>query len=89
MTPSEFVSIFREGLYVVLVLCSSVLIPGLCIGLIVAIFQAATSINEQTLSFLPRLLTTLLTLAFIGHWMVRMLMDFMINLVSRIPTIIG
>ena len=59
MTPEVFVDIFREALKVIIIMVSVIVLPSLAIGLIVSIFQAATSINEQTLSFLPRLLVTL------------------------------
>jgi len=55
----------------------------------VSIFQAATSINEQTLSFLPRLLVTLAALALGGHWGLQMLMDFMVQMVHEIPEVLG
>lgn len=89
MTPEALVDIFREALYVIVVMVSAIVVPGLIIGLIVAVFQAATSINEQTLSFLPRLLATFLSLMFLGHWMVQMLMAFFISMVNQIPEVIG
>ena len=58
-------------------------------GLIVAVFQAATSINEQTLSFLPRLIVTLLSLMFGGHWLVSKLMDYTIRLIGSIPSVVS
>jgi flagellar biosynthetic protein FliQ len=66
-----------------------VIIPSLIVGLIVAVFQAATSINEQTLSFLPRLIVTLLALILGGHWLVQKLMDFTIRLVGSIPSVVS
>ena len=89
MQPEYFVNVFQEGLYTVLIIVSAILVPGLGVGLLVAIFQAATSINEQTLSFLPRLLVTLVTMGLLGHWLVRLLMEFTIELVARIPVILG
>lgn len=89
MTPETFVDILRESLWLIIVLVCAIVVPSLMVGLIVAIFQAATSINEQTLSFLPRLIVTLLALIFGGHWMVTMIMDFTIDLIQRIPSIIG
>ncbi|RMH44528.1 MAG: flagellar biosynthetic protein FliQ [Gammaproteobacteria bacterium] len=89
MTPEVAVDLFRQAMQLVVLLVAAIIIPGLLVGLIVAIFQAATSINEQTLSFLPRLVVTLLTMAFLGHWFVGRLMDFMYELVSSIPTLIG
>ncbi|MDA1380189.1 flagellar biosynthesis protein FliQ [Plesiomonas shigelloides subsp. oncorhynchi] len=76
MSPEAFVEIFQHALYQVLVMVSAIMVPGLLIGLVVAVFQAATSINEQTLSFLPRLVVTILALIFLGHWMTGQLMDF-------------
>ena len=89
MTPETFVDILREALWLIIVLVSIMVVPSLIVGLIVAIIQAATSINEQTLSFLPRLIVTLLALMVAGHWITAMLMDHFYNLVERIPSIIG
>ena len=89
MTPEQFVDIFRDSLWLVLVLTTAVILPALIVGLVVSVFQAATSINEQTLSFLPRLIVTLLSLIVLGHWMTRLLMEFTIELVREIPAIIS
>ncbi len=89
MTPEQFVDIFRSALWLVLTLATAVILPALLVGLMVSIFQAATSINEQTLSFLPRLVVTLLALIVLGHWMTRLLMEFTIELVREIPAIIS
>lgn len=89
MTPETFVDILREALWLIIILVSIMVVPSLIIGLIVAIFQAATSINEQTLSFLPRLIVTLLALMVAGHWITGMIMDFFFDLIDRIPSIIG
>ncbi|TPH17177.1 flagellar biosynthesis protein FliQ [Litorilituus lipolyticus] len=89
MGPEVFVDILSDALLLVIVLVSAVIVPSLCVGLIVAIFQAATSINEQTLSFLPRLIVTLLALIFGGHWGVQKLMDYTIRLVESIPSVVS
>ena len=89
MTPEALIDIFREALAVIVMMVSAIVLPGLGIGLVVAVFQAATSINEQTLSFLPRLLVTLFGLMFMGHWLVQTLMDVFIEMVNRIPQVIG
>jgi len=89
MTPEVFVDILREALWVIILLVSAIVVPSLLIGLVVAVFQAATSINEQTLSFLPRLIVTLLALILAGHWIVGVIMDFTIDLIQRIPSVIG
>ncbi|WP_407331064.1 flagellar biosynthesis protein FliQ [Enterovibrio sp. 27052020O] len=88
MAPEAFVELFQDALYLILIMVCAIIIPGLIVGLIVAVFQAATSINEQTLSFLPRLIATLVALMFFGHWMTRMLMEYFIRLVEEIPTLL-
>lgn len=88
MTPEHFTELFQGALYMVLIMVCAIIIPSLLVGLVVAIFQAATSINEQTLSFLPRLIVTLLALMAFGHWMTRMLMEYFFNLVEQIPLLL-
>lgn len=88
MTPEIFVEIFRSALWIVLMLVCAIIIPSLLIGLVVAIFQAATSINEQTLSFLPRLIVTLLALMFGAHWMTQTMMEFFYEMVERLPQVL-
>lgn len=89
MTPEVFVDVFRQALGIVCLLVSATIIPSLVVGLLVSIFQAATSINEQTLSFLPRLLVTLAALSLGAHWGLETLMDFMTMLVHEIPEVLG
>ncbi|AZZ98948.1 MULTISPECIES: flagellar biosynthesis protein FliQ [Pseudoalteromonas] len=89
MEPEVFVDILSDSLFIVIKLVTAIVLPGLMIGLVVAVFQAATSINEQTLSFLPRLIITIVALIFGGHWMVQVLMDFFNQLVLQIPEIAG
>ncbi|ALU44814.1 flagellar biosynthesis protein FliQ [Pseudoalteromonas rubra] len=89
MEPEVFVDILSESLFIVIKLVTAIVLPGLMIGLVVAVFQAATSINEQTLSFLPRLIVTIVALIFGGHWMTQVLMDFFNQLVLQIPEIAG
>ncbi len=88
MAPEAFIEIFQDALYLVLILVCAIIVPGLIVGLLVAIFQAATSINEQTLSFLPRLIATLVALMFFGHWMTRLLMEYFFRLMEEVPTIL-
>ncbi len=89
MNPEVFVDILSDALFLVIVLVCVIIIPSLCVGLVVAVFQAATSINEQTLSFLPRLCVTLLALIYGGHWLVQKLMDFTIRLIGSIPSVVS
>ncbi|GAA0789869.1 flagellar biosynthesis protein FliQ [Shewanella sp. ULN5] len=89
MSPESLIDIFREALSIIVLIVSAIILPGLAIGLVVAVFQAATSINEQTLSFLPRLLVTLFALMFLGHWLVQTMVDFFLEMVNLIPVVIG
>ncbi len=89
MSPEVVVEVFRGALYIIIMLVSAVVVPGLIVGLIVAIFQAATSINEQTLSFLPRLLMTLTAMMFLANWIFATLIGFATNLYLSIPELIG
>ncbi|WP_371192704.1 flagellar biosynthesis protein FliQ [Glaciecola sp. SC05] len=89
MSPEAFVEIMRDAMLVIIVIVSAIIMPGLLIGLVVAVFQAATSINEQTMSFLPRLVVTLLALSWLGNWLVTKMMDFTNNIVLSIPSVIG
>lgn len=89
MTPEVFVDILREALWLIILLVAAIVVPSLLVGLLVAVFQAATSINEQTLSFLPRLIVTLLALMMAGHWITAAIMEFTFELINRIPSIIG
>ena len=89
MTPEMAVEILRSALWLTIVLVSAIIVPGLLVGLVVAIFQAATSINEQTLSFLPRLITTLLALSVLGHWFIDQLISYTEALITSIPSMLG
>ncbi|MBA1277371.1 flagellar biosynthesis protein FliQ [Pseudomonas stutzeri] len=89
MTPEVAVDLFREGLWMTAMIVGVLVVPSLLVGLVVAMFQAATQINEQTLSFLPRLLVMLLTLIWAGPWLVRELMEYTQGLIQNIPLIIG
>ncbi|HAK69656.1 MAG TPA: flagellar biosynthetic protein FliQ [Treponema sp.] len=85
MTVGDIGQLMREGIFQVFLLCAPVLGAAVIIGLIVAIFQAITSIQEQTLTFLPKLLTILLMLALLGGWMFGVMRTYTINLLEQIP----
>ncbi|HCJ29869.1 MAG TPA: flagellar biosynthetic protein FliQ [Pseudomonas sp.] len=89
MTPEVAVDLFRESLWMTAMIVGVLVVPSLLVGLVVAMFQAATQINEQTLSFLPRLLVMLMTLIWAGPWLVRELMEYTQGLIQNIPLIIG
>ncbi|MEZ5523980.1 MAG: flagellar biosynthesis protein FliQ [Pseudomonadales bacterium] len=89
MTPEVVAGLFGDALYLVVIMVAVLVLPSLLVGLVISTFQAATQINEQTLSFLPRLLVTLLTIMVAGPWLIRELMDFMTRLMVNVPNIIG
>ncbi|MEX6503055.1 flagellar biosynthesis protein FliQ [Pseudomonas zhanjiangensis] len=89
MTPEIAVDLFREALWLTALIVATLVVPSLLVGLLVAMFQAATQINEQTLSFLPRLMVILLTLIIAGPWLVQQLMEYTQTLIMNIPMLIG
>ncbi len=88
MGPEIYVDMLGDALLLVILLVCAIILPSLAVGLMVAIFQAATSISEQTLSFLPRLIVTLLSLIIGGHWLLQKVMDYTIRLIASIPSVI-
>ncbi|HHJ1296909.1 flagellar biosynthesis protein FliQ [Pseudomonas sp. P1B16] len=89
MTPEVAVDLFRDALWMTTLMVAILVVPSLLVGLMVAMFQAATQINEQTLSFLPRLLVMLVTLIVAGPWLVQKFMEYITTLYTSIPQLIG
>lgn len=89
MTPESILAIFQNALEVILMLIMVILIPALLVGLTVSMFQAATQINEMTLSFIPKLIITVLTLMIAGPWMLDLLVEYTESLIKEIPFLIG
>ncbi|MTI63151.1 flagellar biosynthesis protein FliQ [Methylophaga sp.] len=89
MTPETVLTVMQQTLQLISVLIAAILLPALFIGLLVSMFQAATSINEQTLTFIPKLFITLLVLMMAGPWMLSMLISFTRRLFEDIPYLIG
>lgn len=89
MTQEIAVSLVGDGAINIILIVSMIIVPGLIVGLIVAIFQAATQINEQTLSFLPKLLVTLAMVVWAGHWILQTLLDQFQYIFQNIPNFIG
>ncbi|MCW6031698.1 flagellar biosynthesis protein FliQ [Pantoea sp. JK] len=81
--------ILAQGLKLVLMISAVAIVPSLITGLLVSIFQATTQINEQTLSFLPRLTMTLLVLVFAGKWMLTQLIDFTQLIFQQAAQLVG
>ncbi|MGB6188142.1 MAG: flagellar biosynthesis protein FliQ [Aeromonas molluscorum] len=89
MTPEQSVNLIGGAVNLVVIMVSVLVVPGLIVGLIVSVFQAATQIQEQTLSFLPRFIVTLLTLIFTGHWLLAQVTTLFNELFANIPGLIG
>ena len=89
MDAANIADLFSEALFIVVVIVTVIIGPSLIIGLIVATFQAATQINEQTLSFLPRLIITLVVLIVTGPWIVAKVVDYTNTIIFNIPILIG
>jgi flagellar biosynthetic protein FliQ len=78
-----------SALRLTMLLVSVLVVPGMLVGLVIGLFQAATQINEQTLSFLPRLLVMLVTLIVAGPWLTQKFMEYITGLYTSIPQLIG
>ncbi len=89
MTPDNLIDVFQQTLMVVIVGVSAIILPGLLTGLVVALIQAMTQINEMTLSFLPKLLVILTSIILLSPWLLHSLTDFTKKLIIDIPYIIG
>ena len=89
MSPDAVIDLFAQALLLVIVMVSVLIVPGLIVGLIISTFQAATQINEQTLSFLPRLIVTVVALMVAGPWLLTKLTDFTSHLLSNLSQFIG
>lgn len=89
MTPEGVITIVERALETMMLVSAPMLLAALITGLIISIFQAATQINEMTLTFIPKLLVMFLVMVLAGPWMVTMMMDYTIRLFTSIPSLIG
>lgn len=89
MSPTAVIELGRQAVEVTLLVSAPLFIAALATGLIISIFQAATQINEMTLSFVPKLVAIFVTLVLAGPWMLTLLTDFMRRLIESIPAMIG
>ncbi len=89
MTPDSVMSVGTHALEVTLMLAAPMLLVALVVGLLVGIFQAATQINEMTLSFIPKLIAMAATLAIAGPWMMKLIVNYTRELFESIPGLIG
>lgn len=89
MDPGMTLDLFGQALWLVVIIVAVIVGPSLLVGLVISVFQAATQINEQTLSFLPRLIVTLLAVMWAGPWIVTKIMDLFNYLFMNIPRLIS
>ncbi|MBS7522661.1 flagellar biosynthesis protein FliQ [Serratia ureilytica] len=89
MTPESVMALGTEAMKVALALAAPLLLAALISGLVVSLLQAATQINEMTLSFIPKILAVVATIIIAGPWMLNLLLDYMHTLFSNLPTLIG
>ena len=89
MNPQQVFTFGQQGLYTLLIVAAPVLLTVLVVGLLVSIFQAATQINEATLSFVPKVLAAFAVLAFAGPWMLTTLVEYLQRMLQSIPTVVG
>ena len=89
MTPESVMTMGRQAMEITLMVAAPMLLVALIIGLIVSIFQAATQINEATLSFIPKLVGIFVALIVAGPWMLSVMLDYMRNVFNSIPDLIG
>lgn len=89
MTPETITTIGQQALWVTMMIAAPLLLSALGVGLLVGMFQAATQINEMTMSFIPKLLVLGLALNIAGPWMLGTIMTFTRQLIQQIPSLIG
>ncbi len=89
MSPEIVIDLMRESILVLLMVVAVLILPSLIVGVFISIFQAATQINEQSLSFIPRLVAVFITLMVASPWLIRVLVDFTNNIFEQIPHVIG
>jgi flagellar biosynthetic protein FliQ len=88
MSPEFVTGFIIEAVKITIMLSAPMLLAGLLVGLLVSIFQAATQINEMTMTFIPKMLAVALALLVCFPWMLQVLMDFMQNLLLQLPDVV-
>ena len=89
MTPETVTTIGQQALWVTMLISAPLLLSALAVGLLVGMFQAATQINEMTMSFIPKLLVLVGALVVAGHWMLGIIVDYTLQLMAQIPSLIS
>ena len=88
MEGDYFIGVAQQALWILALACAPILIPALVVGLVLGMFQAATSINEQTLTFVPKLIVVAICLAIFGGSIMLLVGDFTREIFARIPEIV-
>ncbi|KAF0101408.1 MAG: fliQ [bacterium] len=89
MTPDTVIALMRQAVEIALLVAGPTLLASLGMGLLVSIFQAATQINEMTLTFIPKLILMFIVLVITGPWALQLLVDYVVRLLGSIPTLVG
>jgi flagellar biosynthetic protein FliQ len=89
MNAQQVFSYGQQGLHLLLMVSAPLLLTVLCVGLLVSIFQAATQLNEATLSFVPKILAATVVLGLTGPWMISSIVDYLQRTLQTIPSVIG
>jgi flagellar biosynthetic protein FliQ len=89
MTPEAVMTLAHQAMYIGLMMAAPLLLVALVVGLLVSLFQAATQINETTLSFIPKLLAIAATMVIAGPWMLTTMLDYLRHTLSAIPTLVN
>lgn len=89
MTPETVMTMAHQAMEVALMLAAPLLLVALVVGLVVSLFQAATQINESTLSFIPKLIAVFVALIIAGPWMLNLMLDYMRQILTNIPSMVG
>jgi flagellar biosynthetic protein FliQ len=89
MNSTAVIAMVREALELTLLISAPLLLTALAVGLVISVFQAATQINEQTLSFIPKLLGVFVAIVVSGPWILQMLIDYTQRLFASIPGMVG
>ncbi len=89
MTPETVTTIGQQALWVTMMIAAPMLVSALAVGLLIGMIQAATQINEMTLSFIPKLLVLVLSLVVAGPWMLSVIMNYTRQLMEQIPSLIS
>lgn len=87
LTPDLAINVCRKAVQTILMVAAPMLIAGLLVGLLISTFQAATQINEQTMTFIPKIVAVFLTLLFFGPWIIRIVTTFTIGIFETMATL--